>query len=151
MATLQTVSGVEFEVDDEDIPRLEGMTFSNRGNYVACYKPSSYWGAKDAEYYYLHKFLLNITDSEVDHIDGNKLNCRKDNLRPVYGSQQNHNRAAWGQYPQGISYDANKELYRARIQINGKRIGLGRFKNLDDAIAARKKYDEEHGIISGGI
>lgn len=151
MATLKTVDGTEFEVDDEDISRLEGMSFSNRGNYIACYKPSSYWGAKDSEYHYLHKFLLNVVDEEVDHIDGDKTNCCKNNLRPVNKTQQNLNRAAWGQYPQGISYDANKELYRARVQVNGRRIGLGRFKKLEDAIAARKKFDQEHGIISGGI
>ena len=156
MATLKTVCGIEFEVDDEDVAKLEGASFHLRGKYVSAYWPSSGWGNSDQRQEYVHVFLAAIDDHqhlkiEVDHEDGNILNNKKDNLKRVNKSEQNYNRAAWGQYPQGISYDANKELYRARVQVNGRRIGLGRFKNLDDAIAARKKYDEEHGIISGGI
>lgn len=156
MAILKTVCGIEFEVDDEDVSKLEGASFHRRGKYVSAYWPSSGWGKNDQKQVYVHVFLAAINDHEhlkieVDHEDGNTLNNKKDNLKRVTKAQQNYNRAAWGQYPQGISYDANKELYRARVQVNGRRIGLGRFKKLEDAIAARKKFDVENNIHSGGI
>ena len=150
-ATLKTVGGTEFIIDIDDLPLLEGKTFHTRGEYISVYFPSSFYGAKNKRSVYLHKYLMGEPDNEVDHINGNKLDYRRENLRHVTKAEQNYNRAAWGQYPQGISYDANKELYRARIQIRGKRISLGRFKNLNDAIAARKAYDDKLNILSGGI
>lgn len=80
----------------------------------------------------------------VDHANHNTLDNRRHNLRVATRSQNNANRRAWGQLPKGISYDPWKDLYRARIQVNGKRIGLGRFKNLEDACAAYNRAAKEH-------
>lgn len=148
---LKTVGGTEFIIDIDDLPLLEGRTFHLRGEYIAVYFPSTHYGAKNKRSVYLHKYLLGEPNNEVDHINGNKLDYRRENLRHVTKTEQNLNRAAWGEYPQGVSYDANKELYRARIQIRGKRISLGRFKRLEDAVAARQEYDRKLEIISGGV
>src|SRR5215471_18616525 len=138
---LRCVSGVEFGIDDDDACLVDGASFHWTGRYVMIYFPASKYGARNQYREYLHKFLLDER-GEVDHIDGDTLNNHKSNLRPATGTQQNHNRRSWGNYPQGITFDERKQLYRARVQIGGKRVGLGRFKRLEDAIAARKKYDK---------
>jgi hypothetical protein len=139
---LYTVSGATFEIDDNDAHIFEGMTFSFKGKYVSA------WDGNENRY--LHKILMT-EDNEVDHIDRNKLNNKRDNLRYVTRSESMQNRDAWGMYPKGISYDSNKELYRARIQVNGKRIGLGRYKELVDAVNAYNAAAIEHYGPNAGL
>jgi hypothetical protein len=126
---LFTADGTRFEIDDEDAHLFEGMTFSFKGKYVSA------WDGFDSKY--VHKILM--PDGECDHIDRNKLNCCRDNLRYVTRSENMQNRAAWGCWPKGISFDEQKQLFRARIQKDGKRIGLGRYKVLEEAVAAYNK------------
>jgi len=38
-----------------------------------------------------------------------------------------------GAYPKGVSKDKNTESFRSRVRFNGKRIGLGSYKNIKDA------------------
>lgn len=93
----------------------------------------------------LGRMLLNPpAELFVDHIDRNPLNNQRSNLRIASRRDNNRNRGNWGQYPKGITYDPYKVLYRARIQVDGKRIGLGRYKKLEDAVAAYNKAAEEH-------
>lgn len=44
----------------------------------------------------------------------------------------------------GVSWNKNIKKWNARIGVNGTRIDLGRFNNLDDAIAARKQAEEKY-------
>jgi hypothetical protein len=131
---LTTTCGTEFEIDDEDVPLFVGMTFSIRGKYVGT------WNGVRQQY--LHRIIM--PDGECDHMDRNKLNNRKENLRYVTRSQNMQNRETWGMWPKGIMFDDVKQLFRARIQVNGKRISCGRHKNLEDAVAAYNRKAIEH-------
>jgi hypothetical protein len=42
----------------------------------------------------------------------------------------------------GVAFDAKRRLYIAQIQFKRKKYLLGRFKNFEDAVAARKKGEE---------
>lgn len=44
----------------------------------------------------------------------------------------------------GVSYDKNRGLWAAEIQIRGKRHRLGRFTTLDEAAKARKLAEEKY-------
>jgi hypothetical protein len=77
----------------------------------------------------LHRLIL-LTDLQVDHKDQNKLNNRRDNLRPATGQQNKCNIAAKGVYQVG-----NK--WRATITRYGKCIHLGYFDTHDLAMIAR--------------
>lgn len=75
----------------------------------------------------------------IDHINGNKIDNRIENLREVTGSQNQQNR----ENPKnnssgykGVSKCGNK--WRAQIQINGEKIHLGVFAIKEEAIVARK-------------
>lgn len=43
----------------------------------------------------------------------------------------------------GVTYIAKKNLYRARIRFKNKRYSLGVYSNLEDAIKARKRAEQE--------
>lgn len=44
----------------------------------------------------------------------------------------------------GVSYNKQRNNYEAYIQVHGKRIRLGRFKYIEDAIKARKEAEEKY-------
>ena len=43
----------------------------------------------------------------------------------------------------GVHYDAKKNLYRARIKFQGKNHSLGCYSNLEDAVKARRRAEED--------
>ena len=45
----------------------------------------------------------------------------------------------------GVSWDKNKNLWKSRISIDGKRIYLGNFKTKEEAIEARIAAEVKHG------
>lgn len=98
---------------------------------------------------YLHRFLMgHPKGKEVDHINGNKLDCRKENLRicEKYQNQQNvkinsRNKSGY----RGISWYPSSNLWRARIQVRNEQIYLGYFEDIKLAVhvynkAAQKYY-----------
>lgn len=82
----------------------------------------------------------------VDHIDGNPLNNCKSNLRICTIHQNCYNRKAGKANATGIVgvQKKNKSEYNAYITFNKKRINLGNFKNLDEAVKARKEAEQKY-------
>jgi hypothetical protein len=74
---------------------------------------------------------------EVDHIDGDRLNNRRNNLRVVNHQQQAQNRGVRKDNKTGhrnVSFDPKKGLYRVCVKgTDGKRYGH-RHKDLSRAI-----------------
>jgi len=100
--------------------------------------------------YAWHDYSLK-NNEVIDHIDGNSLNNRIENLRACTNKQNlenkrrcNVNNTSSGHL--GIRKQKQKEgdKWRAHIMHNGKGIHLGMYTNIEDAIAARvaaeKKY-----------
>ena len=44
----------------------------------------------------------------------------------------------------GVGYDKRTNRYRARLQFKGKTINLGSYKTLEEAVAVRKRAEEEY-------
>lgn len=94
----------------------------------------------------LHK-LITDTDQKIiiDHINRNKLDCRRCNLRIANKSVNSLNRSAPSNSKTGcagVSFNKKKGIYRAYCTINGKQIPLGTYKTAEEAIKARKKFEE---------
>lgn len=86
---------------------------------------------------YLHRELLGLTRGdglERDHIDPNRLNCRRSNLRAVtkQGNRQNVPNRGMSRY-RGVYWDKSIGYWRAVVEANGKRHYLGVFKSEDAA------------------
>jgi hypothetical protein len=79
---------------------------------------------------------------EIDHIDGDGLNNSLDNLRLANRSQNLQNRIFNGKYSRGVY--SNKNGYSVQIGINGKKLYVGYYKTLEEAIEARKEAEKKH-------
>jgi len=94
----------------------------------------------------MHKLLLP-NSIQVDHINNNGLDNRKCNLRSCNNAENNRNknfqRNPVSGYT-GIRYNPKANSYYVRIMVNKKEISLGHYKDLDDAISARKAGEEKY-------
>lgn len=76
----------------------------------------------------------------IDHIDGNPLNNRLDNLRLATRLENNRNRKRKSNSThdlKGISFDkSRKKGWKAEIVISGKKKTIGRFLTKEEAHAA---------------
>ena len=83
----------------------------------------------------MHKMLCNW--DLVDHIDRNKLNNSRSNLRKATPSQNMINREKFqGEYTskyKGVYYNKNQNKWVASISINNVQIKLGQFETEDQA------------------
>ena len=93
---------------------------------------------------FLHNALMQPPIGYVvDHINGDSLDCRKQNLRIVKPSDNMLNKKTYkNSKHRGVSKQGNK--YIARIQVNNKPIYLGRFTTLEEAIQVRDKAEIQY-------
>lgn len=92
----------------------------------------------------LHRALLGLTPSDEttgDHINRNRLDDRRENLRriPKAGNRQNRSSNAMSSSKyRGVSWDARCKKWVAQVKSGRKNYYLGLFENeIDAADAAR--------------
>jgi hypothetical protein len=89
----------------------------------------------------MHRVIINTPkEMETDHINGNGLDNRRENLRIVTTrqNQQNLHIKKSSKYP-GVCWEAGRSRWRSTIQIAGKLHTIGRFENEEDAATAYQK------------
>lgn len=77
----------------------------------------------------------------IDHINHNRLDNRRENLRVCTGGENAINRNIAIHNTSGVTgveWDKRQEMWKANISKNNKRTHLGTFEFFDDAVKARK-------------
>jgi hypothetical protein len=85
---------------------------------------------------YMSRFILGLTDPKIgaDHIDGNTLNNRRENLRPARGTENHANQTRPIKNSSGYKGVVKSgEKWVAQISVRGKSIYLGTFESLERA------------------
>lgn len=89
----------------------------------------------------MHRLIMNAPPGQqVDHINGNGLDNRRENLRLATKSQNQwnrHNACGTSKY-KGVCWATSQGQWKASIRKFGKRVNLGFF---DDEVDAARAYD----------
>lgn len=97
----------------------------------------------------MHRLILELPkgDSrEGDHIDRDRLNNARSNLRITTHAQNHQNKSPVGGTSRyrGVHWDKRKQKWMARTKLNGKTIWLGYFTDEDAAGAAALEGRRKH-------
>jgi superfamily II DNA helicase RecQ len=132
-------NGDKFYVDWDDYERfVKGYRFSrNNCGYVV------FSGTKDGlRNKLLHRVIMDCPEGMmIDHIDHDRLNNCRSNLRIVTHQQNLMNKGKYKNNKSGIIgvyWRKDVEKWRAQIRFNNKNIHLGYFDDLEEASKARK-------------
>ncbi|QKF94703.1 putative HNH enonculease [Fadolivirus algeromassiliense] len=130
------------EIDYEIISKYK-WSQDNRG-YV--------FGSVNSHRIYLHRFIMKAGEGVlIDHINNNKLDNRRENLRFATKKENNMNKKktiksiTTSKY-RGVSFKKRDNHYHSRIMINGKEISLGYYKTDIEAAEAFDMYIVKNNI-----
>ena len=140
MKTILLAQGIETLVDDDDYEHLSaqkwyfcktGYAYNSKGNLM-------------------HRTILGLKSGEYcDHINGNKLDNRKNNLRKATATQSSENRPRHRDNKsgrKGVSWDNARGKWRCQIGYNRKSIYLGLCSSIEEASEIyRNKAKELYG------
>jgi hypothetical protein len=115
------------------------------------YKHGAIEGVHYASHRVIWKWMTGEDPDEVDHIDGDRKNNKWSNLRSVPRAVNGRNLAKAKDNTSGttgVRYVSKGSLWQAYIMRGRTFMGLGSYKNKDDAIAARKRGEKEYGFHS---
>ena len=157
MKEIQLTQGQVALVDDEDYEWL------NQWQWQADKSNDTYYAIRsskktDGDYDYkkrrkikMHRVILGLSDPSIegDHIDHNGLNNQRQNLRPSTPQQNRCNSSKRKNYTskyKGVSWYNKTKKWKAQIQANKKKLGLGYFWHEEEAAREYdKKAKELHG------
>ena len=94
-----------------------------------------------------HKLVLDSGEKYVDHINRNKLDNRRCNLRIATPQMNAINQGVNSRNKSGVKgvyFNKKNGKWVASIIISNKYIHLGTFKTLEDASMARKEAEEKY-------
>lgn len=93
--------------------------------------------------------MTGYMPEQVDHIDHNGLNNKWSNLRASSNADNSKNLPMQKSNKSGCIgvnwHKAAKKWHARAVNKDGKRIDLGRFDRIEDAIKARKDHEKEFG------
>lgn len=96
----------------------------------------------------MHRLIMDATsDVEIDHINLNRADNRRENLRFATHQENNFNKKYHKNSTtkiKGVYWSKRLQKWYAKIYFNYKSIHLGVFENLEDAVAARQKAEKEY-------
>ena len=145
----KTIHGVEFQVDEDDYERfVKGHRFSLVGKGHVRYVTTPY-----ANQLFHRVIMGNPPGYQIDHINRDKLDNRRQNLRLATGSNNQQNQGRYKSNTsgfKGVHWLPSKNRWVARVQVDNKRIYLGSYKHLIKAamIAAIARI-MVHGEFAG--
>ena len=91
-------------------------------------------------------WVLSMNGKCIDHINGNPLDNRKENIRVVTTLENMRNTMRYG-FREGVSYDSTHDKYKAYLdQTDKKRINVGTFVTREQAEIALAKFKVENGF-----
>ena len=139
---------IEMVICDKDNKPIDGALIDYQdaptaGMHRWCRHTAGYCVSRiNGKLVFLHRFIMNAQPGQmIDHINHDKMDNRRSNLRFVDNSQN-----VWNQSMKknnhsgvrGVHWSKAYKYWVAQIGVRGKTLALGCFPYLEDAIKARK-------------
>lgn len=148
MKEIKLTQGKIALVDDEDYERLNRYKWYARMNGHTWYAMRSICINGKQTTILMHREIMNAPEGvQVDHIDSNGLDNRKEILRLCTNQENGFNRDAQKNNKlgiKGVRWDKRRNKFYARIKLNGKEIHLGSFNVMGDADSAYRIAEEKY-------
>ena len=150
------INGKEIYIDTEDFDKIKHITWraheppKNRSKEDTWYAFGGKWNkeAKKWTQYALHRYIMGVLeddDIQIDHIDLDGLNNKRNNLRKATQIENARHKSLYKNNElgfTGVRQLGNK--FEARIRMNGNLISLGICDDIEEAkrlrLEAEKKY-----------
>ena len=148
MREIPLTKGYTAVVDDEDYERVSrrkwcaSVTHRKDGSIKGVYAQRRVsLGGGGSAIQLLHRFIAGITDSkvQVDHVDHDGLNNRRENLRAATNTQNSRNSRLSANNTsgfKGVTWEKSRGLWQAQIYIAGRNYVLGHFASAQLAAVA---------------
>lgn len=131
----------DYHEDGYLIRRKNGKPCGHRANTSDGYTDVWVGGRMLKAHRVIYALVYGEMPDEIDHINGNRSDNKIENLRAVSRSENNHNYKMLKTNTsgfQGVYWNTQRQKWMAYIKVNNRMINLGRFKDRDDAVQARK-------------
>ena len=130
----------EFYFDLEDYEKIKKYCWYEKDDgAIVC---------KSGSIIYMHRLIMDAPNElQVDHIYHNRNDNRKSMLRIANSTQNTINRSMQSNNTSGyvgISWNKQYRKWHAYISIYNKRINIGYFDNIQEAVIARKQAEEQY-------
>lgn len=135
--------GLEALVDLADLPLVGAFNWSTLCNSQGhAYAQRSVTRDRVTKSILMHRLITDCPAGKVvDHINGNGLDNRRENLRICSQNDNMKNQVVHRinkLQAKGVYLPKNKRRYRATITFNGRKIRLGSYATVEEAAAAYK-------------
>lgn len=131
--------------DLEDLPLIKGRDswYCDKDGYLV----SSYFYNGVRRFVRFHRLVMHAKPGQcVDHINKNKADNRKKNLRCCERSENDRNRSLYSCNTSGVAgvyFDKQRKKWVASITYNHKKVYLDRYAVKEEAILARLTKEVE--------
>ena len=134
--------GTEFYFDLEDYNKIKDFYWQDEHGYLRTNVRIN----KKHTRIYLHRLIANPDEDKViDHINCNRRDNRKNNLRSATQTQNTYNKAISSKNKSGrtgVFWLKNSKKWMVNISYKNKSIYIGVFEDKQQAIEARRKAED---------
>ena len=140
-------NGKSFLIDYEDFEKISDYFWTCSNDYAI----------KSENRQPMHRFILGISNEdrykiEVDHVNRNRLDNRKKNLRIVTRQENMYNKSEYKNNTsgvKGVKWNKDRRKWQVQINHNKKRIHLGLYSDFEEAKKVRLEAEEKYFKIKG--
>ena len=149
MKEIKLTKGKITIVDDDDFENLNKWKWQLGSNGKRAEIKKWNKNKKIYEHFLMHRLIMKLQKGDkrqVDHINGDSLDNRKENLRICTSTENNRNKFvvhAKSGY-KGVYWDNLLDKWRVKIKGNNKQIHIGLFNNKEDAAKAYNDAAKRH-------
>ena len=147
MREISLTQGLVAIIDDEDFESISKFTWNAKANY------NTFYAATGKKTTYMHRLLCpRLNGMVVDHINGDGLDNRKENLRcasPTINRLNSriskHNTSGYV----GVSLEKRTGRWTSSVRLFGQNIHLGTFSTKEEAALVHDLALIERGYFDG--